>query len=434
MDYVTSNFDKLPWRHRLDYVDRMMRDVSLQTEPGKMVDIYGEWIQRINASEGYISLSRRELITPWHRITRSWLWEERGEEIDAWKDRGKQPMLDRGLLRDLIYGEKATIIDELRVESTDPAYEHLKDFKSLQAMPLFEDGIGMNMVVQLSKRPHAFDPEKLPTQLWSSNLFGRATKNLVLSDELRKAYAIVDRELKVVSDIQLSLLPAKLPVIEGLDIAAYYQTSTQAGGDYYDFFELDDGCLGVLIADVSGHGTPAAVMMAVTHSIAHTRDEPPTPPSSLLNFINARLTARYTSNGTFVTAFYGIYNPNTRELIYCSAGHNPPRVQRGCGSETISLEGNRNLPLGIIGDETYTDARVTLLPGDFVIFYTDGITEARDPSGELFGTERLDTIVNSVCKQPAKLVVEQTIQAVNAFTAFGPASDDRTLVVMRVNE
>src|SRR5260221_5624062 len=158
-----------------------------------------------------------------------------------------------------------------------------------------------------------------------SNLFGRATHNLVLSEQVKRAYDAVDRELKVVADIQRSLLPAKLPQIPTLDLACHYQTSTRAGGDYYDFFELPDGKWSVLIADVSGHGTPAAVIMAVTHSIAHMLTEPPLPPSRLMNFVNRHLTQRYTGgSGALVTAVFGIFYPFARGPRLARRRHPPP--------------------------------------------------------------------------------------------------------------
>ncbi len=124
------------------------------------------------------------------------------------------------------------------------------------AIPHYDQGVALNMVVLLEQEPAAFDPEKFPEWFWVSSLFGRLTHNLVLRDELKHAYEIVERELKVVADIQRSLLPQVLPAIPGLELGAYYQTSQWAGGDYYDFFPLPDGRWGILIADVSGHGTP----------------------------------------------------------------------------------------------------------------------------------------------------------------------------------
>src|SRR5262249_62094850 len=127
-------------------------------------------------------------------------------------------------------------------------------------------------------------------------------------EELRQADEDLDRELKIVADIQRSLLPARLPRIPTVDLAAHYQPARRAGGDYYDFFPLPDDRWGIFIADVSGHGTPAAVLMAVTHSIAHTRPGPPMPPRTLLDYLNDHLSTRYTStNRTFATAFSPIY-------------------------------------------------------------------------------------------------------------------------------
>ncbi len=423
-----DDYKHRPWAQRLGIITTMMREVSRMTNPEDMVDVYGTWVQAIQPVDRFVAVSRRDLIQPYYRITRSGLWEERGIEINPWKQRNQLPMFDRGILGDLIYAQKPMLFDNLDVPEGDPAYEHLVGCKSMYAIPQFENGVAINMIVALKKEPDYFDREEMPNRMWVSNLFGRATKNLVLNEELRKAYEIVDRELKVVADIQRSLLPMELPKIDGLDIAVHYQTSTQAGGDYYDFFELDDGRIGILIADVSGHGTPAAVMMAVTHSIAHTRDEPPTPPSDLLNFINRRLTARYTNNGTFVTAFYGIYDPKDRTILYCNAGHNPPMVRRADGSATLTLDENRNLPLGIVEDETYQDAKAQLRAGDVLVIYTDGITEARSPSDELFGTERLEGLLCD-CAPDAKAIIETTVKAVNEWTDFAPANDDRTLVV-----
>lgn len=423
-----SDYKHRTWPQRLDVITRMMREVSRMTDPESMVDVYGTWVQAMQAVDRFVAISRRDLMRPYYRITRSGLWEEQNIQINPWKQRNQLPMFDRGVLGDLLYAEQAVVYDDFDVPKDDPAYEHLAGCKSMYAIPQFENGVAINMIVALKKEPGYFDREEMPNRMWVSNLFGRATKNLVLSEELRQAYEIVDRELKIVADIQRSLLPTELPKLDGLDIAVHYQTSTQAGGDYYDFFPLEDGRLGILIADVSGHGTPAAVMMAVTHSIAHTRDEPPSPPRDLLNFINRRLTARYTNNGTFVTAFYGIYDPKDRTILYCNAGHNPPIVRRADGSATLTLDANRNLPLGILPEEEYQDATAQLRAGDILVIYTDGITEARSPTDELFGTERLEDLLCS-CAPDAKAIIETTVQKVNQWTDFAPATDDRTLLV-----
>ena len=254
--------------------------MSRQTDPQEMVKAYGRFMDRIREVDRFISLSRRDLASPWYRITRSDLIDPE-DQINPWKQRDKLPLYDRGLLGELIYGDEPRIIDDLQgmIALDDPARAHFAGMRSLQAIPNYDDGVAQNMVVMLDRNPGAFGPQTLPERVWMSNLFGRATQNLVLRDQVQTMYEAVDRELKVVGDIQRSLLPTELPHIPTLELAAYYQTSTRAGGDYYDFFEMPDGRWGILIADVSGHGTPAAVMMAVTHSIAHMHDGPPDPPA-----------------------------------------------------------------------------------------------------------------------------------------------------------
>jgi sigma-B regulation protein RsbU (phosphoserine phosphatase) len=303
------------------------------------------------------------------------------------------------------------------------------------ALPLFDHGAALNMIISLRKDPQGPSIETLPERVWTANLFGRATQNLVLSDEVAKAYAAVDRELRTVADMQRSLLPRQLPQIPGLELAAHYETALRAGGDYYDFFELPDGNLGLLIADVSGHGTPAAVMMAVTHSIAHNHHGPPTPPSKLLEFINKNLSARYTTDGgTFVTAFYGIYDPRTHVITYSSAGHCPPRLKRFEDGCVVGLDGGLSLPLGIEPEERYFDVTATLRVGDALVLHTDGITEARRPnSSDLFGQERLDQVLNA-CTCDAEYMIRRTLLAVEEFTDSAAPNDDMTLLVAKVTE
>jgi sigma-B regulation protein RsbU (phosphoserine phosphatase) len=415
---------------KLAFVLDMMRDLSLQTDPQIMVANYGMRMRQLVQADASFSLSRRDLEEPYFRITRSSRWEE---GVNPWKHKDRLPVFEGGILSRIIYGNQPIVIDDLSAElgEDDPAIEYLEGYKSLCAIPLFDKGEAINMVVVLRKTANGFNRSTLPEHVWMSNLFGRATQTLVLKDEITRAYNTLDRELKVVADIQRSLLPTRLPEIPTLELAAHYQTSTRAGGDYYDFFELPDGKWGILIADVSGHGTPAAVIMAVTHSIAHMLTEPPMPPSTLMHFVNRHLTARYTNgSGTFVTAFYGIYDPAKRTLSYASAGHPPARVLRN-GAIT-ALDGKRSIPLGIDASEEYTDSHSQLRPGDTLILYTDGITEARNPQGEMFGENRLDQ--SATCKGNADETMAGLLAGLDDFRAGRTLADDMTLLVARITE
>ena len=315
-------------RQRLKIIVDTMREISRQTDPQVISKIYGERMRQLTPFDRFVALSRRELPRPQYRITRSSLWKE---EVNPWTERERLPLLSGGLFGDLIWGDEPRIIDDLAAEvhRDDPAREYFDGMGSLTAIPHYDRGEGLNMVIVMRDEPAAFDFEDLPQMVWVNNLYGRATHNLVLAEQVKAAFEQVDREMQTVADLQRSLLPDPLPKIPTMALAAHYQTSHRAGGDYYDFFCLPGGQWGILIADVSGHGTAAAVLMAVTHSIAHTYPGPPEPPGELLSHVNRVLAERYTGNtGAFVTAFYGIYDPATRTISYSSAGHPPPRLKR----------------------------------------------------------------------------------------------------------
>jgi sigma-B regulation protein RsbU (phosphoserine phosphatase) len=417
-------------QERLDAIVAMMREMSLQSDPEAMVRAYGARLRKLLPSDRFIALSRRGLEPPRYRITRSSLWTD---PINPWREKHRLPLLEGGLLAELIYGDEPRIITDLAVDPADPAAPYFEGMRSLMAIPNYDAGVALNMTITLSARTAYFDPAILPDWTWMSNLFGRATNTLVLKEELRQAYEIVDRELNAVADMQRSLLPSTLPRIPNLSLAADYQTSRWAGGDYYDIFALPDGRWGLWIADVSGHGTPAAVMMAITHAVAHAYPGPPDPPGRFLEHINRKLNERYTSHTeAFVTAFYGIFDPPSRTLTYACAGHNPPRLKRCSDGSIASIDGVGGLPLGLFAETSYPQETFALRPGDQVIFYTDGVTDATDPAGRMFGLDRLDEALYR-CQEDAHGLIAAVLGALDRFTAGHPPEDDRTLLVARVS-
>lgn len=406
-----------------------MRDVSRQEDPQELVRLYSRGVRRLSPIDAIVALSRRDLAAPWYRITRFSGWPD---DHNPWLNRDKLPLFDRGFFGDLLYNDGPTVLENLRVPHGDPASEYLDGIRCLFAMPQYENGVPVNMTVLGWRAEDALQKDQLANMLWQSNLFGRTTANLVLRSELGKAYSALDRELSVVGEIQRSLLPQDLPPVPGLELAALYEPSAHAGGDYYDVFTLPDGKFGFLIADVSGHGTPAAVIMAVTHAIARTYAGPAGHPCQFLDHLNDKLLASYTGlNGSFVTAFYGVYDPSSREFRYASAGHNPPRLLSG--GRMTALDAVGGLPLGIMPTQECSEAAVTLRPGDTLALYTDGIIEAQDATNELFGVERLDAVLRANRGSMMDLA-EAISAAVNAFTgaADRPPSDDRTLLLARV--
>jgi sigma-B regulation protein RsbU (phosphoserine phosphatase) len=418
------------WRERLDLIVETMKEMSQQTDPQEMSRAYGKRMETLRPTDRRVSLSRRGLKYPWYRVTRCTMWKE---DINPWKEPHRLPLLKGGLFAELIYGDEPRLLDNVQLPDDDPAAEYVAGMSSLVAIPMYDQGVALNMILSMRREPAAFSPEQFPEIVWLSNLFGRATHNLVLAEQLKAAYEAVDNEMKIVADIQRSLLPKTMPDIPNLSLAAYYQTSHRAGGDYYDFFPLPDGKWGILIADVSGHGTPAAVLMAVTHSLAHSYSGPTTPPGHMLEHVNRHLTARYTVHSdTFVTAFYGIYDPSQRTLTYSSAGHNPPRLKRCLDGTLDLLDGATALPLGIFPEQTYREQTHRLVPGDQLVLYTDGITEAQNERGEMFGLARLDKVLEN-CAVGASDLLQSVLDALKEFTGNQPIHDDRTLLVAKVS-
>ncbi len=413
---------------RLRFVVDTVRELSIHTDPQELIKVFRRRAFRLYGADASLSLSRRDLDRPFSRITRSSRWDE---DINPWKEKDRLPLCEGGMLADVIYGDEPCILNGVCICDDDPAYEYLKDARSLVCIPLYERGVGLNMVVRMSYRANYFDPLNLGDAVLESNLFGRATAGLVQAQRAEAAYAELDYEMKRVAKIQRALLPANLPDIKGVDIAVSYKTAARAGGDYYDFFDLGDGRWGMLIADVSGHGAAAAVVMAITRTMLHSQCHEGTSPGKVLSDVNHQLACqaeRYDS--AFVTAFYGVYDPRNKSLTYACAGHCPPLVV-GRGGQVRELDKAQALPLAVMNDTEYPESTSRLESGDTMILYTDGITEATNAAGEQYGHKRL---LACVCANApnAQYIVDCVTKNLLAYTAMAPAIDDQTLLALRV--
>jgi phosphoserine phosphatase RsbU/P len=423
---------RLPWQQELTIIDRTMKAISSIADPEELVSAYWNGIGDLVQAENYVALSRRNEVAPFYRVTRSSRFTE---HHNPWTHRNLLPRFSGGLLGEIAYANAPVIIDNVpaRLKSDDPAHFYLDGFASLVAFPQYDQGEGLNVTVMLFPPGVEIDRAMIPMMHWQAGLFGRGTQNLVLRNQLRTALDALDRELQVVGNIQRSLLPLELPHIAGFDVAAFYETSARAGGDYYDFFPLPGGQWGLFIADVSGHGTPAAVVMAITHALAHAQPGTHQPPVELLKYLNYQLASSYTRDGTFVTAFYAVLDPAQRQLTYARAGHNPPRLVRG--DRVLPLDAINAMPLGILDDERYAQATVTLQESDLLLLYTDGITEAATPlrgagPREMFGIERLDKLLVNCRGCSAADCIGRIRGELRDFCEGAPQIDDQTLIAI----
>ena len=230
--HIPTPIDPHDWRSRMSVISELTLEMSAQTDPQEMIQAVNSKMRQLLPADRFIAVSRRGLEPPQYRITRASFWEN---QVDPWKYPQRLPLFSGGLLAELIYGNEMRVINDLQISADDPAAEFFGEHQSLMVIPILERNGAQNMLVTMRLAPDGFTNDELPDWALIVNLFGKATNNLVLNRQLQEAYALLDRELQIVSEIQESLLPAALPVIPNMQVATFYQTSHHAGGDYYDF-------------------------------------------------------------------------------------------------------------------------------------------------------------------------------------------------------
>jgi serine phosphatase RsbU (regulator of sigma subunit) len=240
----------------------------------------------------------------------------------------------------------------------------------------------------------------------------------------------LDDELAIGRRIQRSLMPRRFPSLPGWEIAAAYEAAREIGGDLYDAFLLRNqpGRLAFVVADVTGKGIPAAILMADTRALLHAAADWGPEPAEALSRVN-RILVEERAVSLFVTVALGVVDAGTGELILASAGHDPVHVLRTDGSLT-ALEPTGRI-IGMTADIGAHDVRLGVAPGDAIVAHTDGITEARSPAGAFYGEDRLKALLTSLAGRPAAEIVDTVIADVAAFRAGSEPNDDLTLLVVR---
>ena len=237
------------------------------------------------------------------------------------------------------------------------------------------------------------------------------------------------RELEIAREFQLNLLPAEAPEVPGIDIAARSDPATEVGGDYYDYLTLRNGNLGIVVGDVSGHGMRAGLLMAMAKSAIYTHGQSDESPTVLMERLNETL-LNMSADNQFMTMVFVELGRDRRSYRYSNAGHHYPlHIRHGAGTAE-ELESN-GLPLGMLPRAPGPFIERELGPGDVLVFYSDGVVEAGEQGGEMFGVERLGEVVLANRARDAKTVVEAVFRAVHKFSGDEPLADDATIVVVR---
>ncbi len=434
MGMATDFFDHAA-RHsraRLAVSVELMRELSRYADPEELHRVFSKRMGQLYPTSRQLTVSRTGLDRPRFRVERFNLWKD---AVNPYRHPDKLPVFTGGLIGEMIFEEQPRVIDDLVLAAGDPACEFFDGQRSLLAIPIFDGGAATTMEIVSREEPAAFPREEIPELVWLNNLFDRAAQSLVLSQRLQEAYDAAEYELRTIADLQQSLLPTETPRVPGLDVAVHYRTASRAGGDYYDFFPLPGGRLGVLLADVSGHGSPAAVLMSITHSLTHARPRAPEHPGEFLAYLNHHLAKRYTlTTGMFVTAIYAVFDPHAGTMTYANAGHDPLRARLAPSAHFEALEQVRRLPLGVThrSHGPYPEHTVALRPGDAVTVFTDGITDATNPHGEAYGVSRLDEALATA--GDAARSVATLVGDMQDFLGSASAEDDRTLVLVRFTD
>ncbi len=239
----------------------------------------------------------------------------------------------------------------------------------------------------------------------------------------------LDQQLRTAQAVQAGLLPIRLPALPGWDIAALWRPALQLGGDYYDFIPLGRDQWACVIGDVSDKGIPAALLMASARSLFHAYATPDLRPSLVLERINHDLVAT-SHSGMFVTAVYAVVDTTTGVIQISTAGHPPPLVIRHPGREVRAIN-LRGLPLGILQEAPFQDETINLQPGDRLVFYTDGVTEATNLTRQLFGASRLEAFLANFTSGSSGQLIDGLDLAVRDFVGANPQSDDVAYLTLR---
>lgn len=309
---------------------------------------------------------------------------------------------------------------------------HREGIKSLAHAPIAVEGETVGVLSAFSRSSKGiFTTEFMELFNNIAGQIGVAWRNTRQTEQLITAKE-QEKELQIAKKIQLGLLPAKVPQIEGISLAGLCVPARDVGGDYYDYLTYRNDEIDLVIADVSGHNIGAALIMAETRTFLNSKAGQLGSPSGILRELNDFFYKDLTSAELFITMFYCKYLPSTGELVYASAGHNPPFIYRQ-EEKTLEALDAEGLILGIKKDVKFEEKITQLYPGDMLILYTDGIIEAENKVGEFFGDQRLCQVIREHRELAANALIDKVLEQVRLFSGVHNFRDDVSLVVMKTD-
>jgi sigma-B regulation protein RsbU (phosphoserine phosphatase) len=357
----------------------------------------------------------------------------RGWRRDPVAEGHRVPADERSGPGSVMLSQQLFLVEDLQAQDPPswlPDWLQAEGFRGHAVIPLLVDGRSVGALVIDQRQPRLLEGDDLHTLRLMSNQAAIAIEKARLHREEIKSQAM-EKELEVGRQIQLSLLPTAPPSVPGWEFAAFYHGAREVSGDFYDFFPLphQKGKMGTIIADVTGKGVPAALFMARSSAVIRGACLQVCSPAAALMQAN-ELILQDRPVELFLTILYAVLDIESGQVTYANGGHVRPLWLRASTGEVGELDA-RGVALAAFSGATIEECQVELAPGDVLVLYTDGVTEARQTGNEMFGLERLQAVVASHAGRSAQEIQAAIVEAVYAFEDGIPQSDDLTLIVIR---
>jgi sigma-B regulation protein RsbU (phosphoserine phosphatase) len=334
-------------------------------------------------------------------------------------------MRGQGITGYVIHNCQSVVVPDV---SLDPRYvQGRRATQSEITVPIIRNRRAIGALNLESDRLSAYTPDDVEVLQFFADAAAISIEKAMLHKQLLEQ-ELIGKQLETAREVQLKLLPNSSPKLLGYDIAGICIPTDEIGGDYFDYIPLSHNRLGLAVADVSGHGIPAALVMTAFRALLRTKALGKSRPANIANTID-RLLPEFTGNKHFVTVLYAVLEAPSGDLTYISCGHPPPLLLRANGE--VEKLNRHNPALGIFQNLHHTDAETKLAAGDILVLYTDGVTEVMNQRNESFGIQRLIQVIRENDQLAASDLILKIIRATGVFTDRYGFLDDFTLVIVR---
>jgi sigma-B regulation protein RsbU (phosphoserine phosphatase) len=416
-----TTIDKL--RMLLDITSKISRSLDLQDVLNLVMDTLDSLIPYDAAGIFVVQCTDKELVEHGEEPCTFKAEAVRGYDIDELQDLHLK--LGEGFIGSVAVSGEPLISHDVRV---DPVYVNARDrTRSEMVAPIISNEEVIGVFDLESDELNAYSDDDLEVLMLLASQVAIIIEKVMLHEQLIEKKRL-EGQLEVARQVQLELLPASDPVLEGFDISAYNFPTEEVSGDYYDWVRIYDDQIGLVIADVAGKGIPAALLMVFLRASLRAATHIGYATHISMAKVNYLLWESIERN-QFITAFYGILDASNRTLSYSNAGHNPPMLIGADGTTSFVDRGEQ--PLGMFRDTRYHEYYHTFKPGEILVLYTDGVTEAMNLADEEFGRDRLAAAVKDASELGARELVASMQRAVLEWTDGIGSSDDATFFVIK---